>query len=289
MKSVSTQLLALLNGARTGDVSFEMADCFTVTLAGTGASAYFTNWDQNITWNGNTFLANAVLIAGLKFKVARGLEVDRQQVSIAPLAGATLFGDPWLNAIRAGALDGAWIQRDRVFMSSSLSGGIDGVTLFKGRVSTVDRVGRTSAEITVASPLVVLDYQMPRNLFSPTCLHTLYDAGCSLNMGDFALNTTVASAATANVINGPGAATNHVQGTLVFNSGVNAGIRSTVRSVVAGTSWTLMYPLPSVPEIGDAFSVFWGCDHTFATCGTKFSNQKNFRGFPNTPPPTYAL
>jgi Uncharacterized conserved protein (DUF2163) len=55
------------------------------------------------------------------------------------------------------------------------------VTLFKGRVSTIDRVGRTSAQITIASPLVVLDYDMPRNIYSPTCLRTLYHAGCGLN------------------------------------------------------------------------------------------------------------
>ena len=37
--------------------------------------------------------------------------------------------------------------------------------MFQGRVSTVDQVGRTSATLTVASDLVVLDYDMPRNLF----------------------------------------------------------------------------------------------------------------------------
>ena len=39
------------------------------------------------------------------------------------------------------------------------------MTLFKGRVSTVDSVGRTQATLTVASDLVILDYDMPRNLF----------------------------------------------------------------------------------------------------------------------------
>ena len=146
MKTASTQLAAFLNTARTGDQPFSMANCYTLTLS-SGVVECFTDWDQNIVWGGATFLANSVLIQGLKLKVSLGLEVDRQQLTIAAWPGATIGGAPWLPAIRDGAFDGAWIQRDRVFMSPALSGGIDGVTMFKGRVSTVDRVGRTSAQI----------------------------------------------------------------------------------------------------------------------------------------------
>jgi hypothetical protein len=39
---------------------------------------------------------------------------------------------------------------------------------------------------------------------------------------------------------------------------------------------------------GDAFTVYLGCDHTQATCTTKFGNLTNFRGFPYIPSPTYA-
>ena len=195
MKTASTQLAAFLNTARTGDQPFSMANCYTLTLA-SGAVECFTDWDQNIVWGGATFIANSVLIQGLKLKVSLGLEVDRQQLTIAAWPGATIGGAPWLPAIRDGAFDGAWIQRDRVFMSPALSGGIDGVTMFKGRVSTVDRVGRTSAQITVASPLVVLDFDMPRNSYSPTCLHTLYNSGCGLNALLFQFNGDVGAGST---------------------------------------------------------------------------------------------
>ena len=59
--------------------------------------------------------------------------------------------------------------------------------MFQGRVSTVDNVGRTQATLTVASDLVILDYDMPKNLFSPTCLHVLYDAGCGIVRGTFSI------------------------------------------------------------------------------------------------------
>ena len=62
---------------------------------------------------------------------------------------------------------------------------IGGVTLFHGRVSTVDNVGRTQAQITVASDLVILDYDMPHNLYSSTCVHALYDSGCGVIRGTY--------------------------------------------------------------------------------------------------------
>ena len=289
MKTASAALQTYLNDVRVGDEAFPtIANCFTITMA-TGAVEYFTDWDQPIVWGGNTFLANSVLISGLKCKTAVGLEVDRQQVAIAAWPSATINGAPLLQAIRDGALDGAWFQRDRVFMSGALPGGIDGVTMFKGRVSTVDRVGRTSAEITVASPLVVLDYSMPRNIFSPTCLHTLYDSGCGLNPLLFQYNGNVGAGSTQTLILTSGALAQHTQGTFFFATGANGGVRTTVKSAVPGVSLELVYPAPEIPAADDSFVVFWGCDHTVGTCSTKFNNAANFRGFPTVPPPEFAV
>jgi uncharacterized phage protein (TIGR02218 family) len=130
---------------------------------------------------------------------------------------------------------------------------------------------------------------MPRNIFSPTCLHVLYDAGCALNAADFATTTTVGAASTQTIINNAAASQNEVQGTMAFTSGLNAGIRATIKSAVNGVSWSLMYPLPNIPAPGDSIIAYFGCDHTAATCSAKFSNLVNFRGFPNVPPPDYAI
>jgi uncharacterized phage protein (TIGR02218 family) len=140
----------------------------------------------------------------------------------------------------------------------------------------------------VASDLVVLDYDMPRNLYSPTCLHTLYDSGCGVARGTYASSGTVGAGSTASLINFSGALASHAQGSIVFASGVNANLRATVKSVAAGASLSLMYPLPSPPATGDAFTVYAGCDHTQATCLSRFSNLANFRGFPFVPPPQIA-
>ena len=74
----------------------------------------------------------------------------------------------------------------------------------------------------------------------------------------------------------------------MFTSGVNANVRATVQSVVAGASLALRYPLPSPPATGDAFTVYAGCDHTPTTCKNFFANLANFRAFPYVPPPQLA-
>jgi uncharacterized phage protein (TIGR02218 family) len=44
--------------------------------------------------------------------------------------------------------------------------------------------------------------------------------------------------------------------------------------------WT---PLTPALSVGDQIELRAGCDKSFATCGTKFSNRINFRGFPHIP------
>ncbi len=88
------------------------------------------------------------------------------------------------------------MQRDRVFLSAHGGTVIGGVTMFHGRVATIDSVGRTQAEITVASDLVVLDYDMPHNLYSPGCVHALYDSGCGVIRGAYSANGTAGAGST---------------------------------------------------------------------------------------------
>jgi uncharacterized phage protein (TIGR02218 family) len=288
MKTASPALIAFLNAARASpDAPIAFADCFTFTLS-TGTILTYTNVDQPVVYNGFTFLANGPLVQGLKYKASVGLEVDKQQIAIAARPTDLVNGSPFLEALRDGAFDGAIVQRDRVFMTALGTTPIGGVTLFHGRVSTIDEVGRTSATITVASDLVVLDYDMPRNLFSATCLHTLYDSGCGLIAATYATSGAVGAGSTASLINFSGALAIHAQGKILFASGLNANVSATVKSVAAGTSLALMYPLPSAPSTGDAFTVYAGCDHTRATCSSRFSNLANFRGFPFVPPPQIA-
>lgn len=291
MKPASSALISYINTVRaTGDVVLKMADVFTFTLA-SGVVLRYTNVDVTVTYNGNAYAANSVRVSGLKYKASIGLEVDQQQITVSALATDTIgAGASFLQALRDGSFDGALVERDRVFFSDDIGGTvIGGVTLFKGRLGKIEKIGRTSATITVNSDLVLLDHDMPRNIYQPTCLHTLYDSGCALSRSSFSTNGTVGPGSTASVINWAGAANNFRQGTLTFTSGVNDGVSVTVGSVNPGTSVMLIYPLEAVPSPGDTFTVAFGCDHTPSTCQNKFNNLVNFRGFPFVPPPQMAV
>ncbi len=318
MRAASTQLALYLNGLRNiPDARLTFADCFTFSLLN-GPSLYYTNVDYPVAYDGNTFLANGPMVQGLKYKCNVGLEVDRQQISVAARPTDLVSGAMFLQMLADGALDGAIVQRDRVFLTFASSPGaywlnalyqldfnpdfnldfgpglgtpssvIGGITLFHGRVSTIDEVGRTTSKLTVASDLVVLDYQMPRNLYSATCLHTLYDAGCGLTASSFATNSTAGVGSTTTQVNTSAALAVHAQGKIVFNTGANAGLTATVQSILAGVSLTLRYPLPDPPAAGDGFTVYNGCDHTNGTCKSVFNNLARFRGFPWIPPAQIA-
>jgi uncharacterized phage protein (TIGR02218 family) len=288
MKQTTTAVINLINAARAApDAPIAFAECFTF-ITTTGTQYTWTNVDYDIVFNGFTFSASGPLVSGLKYKGSIGLEVDKQQITIAARPTDVINGAPFLVALRDGAFDGAPVYRDRVFLTGPTGYVVGGVRMFQGRVSTVDSVGRTQAAITVASDLVILDYDMPKNLFSPTCLHVLYDAGCGIIRGTFSLDGTVGAGSNSTTINFSGARAGDAQGSLVFTSGTNANVRATVRSVNVGTSYSLMYPVPFAPTEGDTFNVVFGCDHTQATCHGKFNNLINFRGFPYVPPPQLA-
>ena len=200
MRAASPALIAFLNGLRTNAAQALAADCFTFMLQ-TGLILTYTNADVSILLNGRSFAANSVLVDGLRLKSETGLNVDQQQITLAARPADTIGGVPFLQAIRNGVLDGAEIQRERAFLTSWTAAPVGSVVLFKGRVGAIDKVGRTSAQITVNSDLVLLDIDMPRNLYAPNCQHVLYDSGCTLVKNAFGATGTVGAASTTTVIN----------------------------------------------------------------------------------------
>lgn len=293
MRAATTALINYINVLRAKpDAQAIVADCYTFILR-TGLILTYTNADVPVTLNGYVFAANSIIIDGMKFKCAVGLAVDQQQITISARATDTVGGVPFLQALRNGVFDGCEIQRERAFLNSwsaaDAASPIGSVILFKGRIGTIDSIGRTTAQITVNSDLVLLDLQMPRNVYSPACQHVLYDSGCTLVKSAFGTAGTVGVGSTNSTINWSSASTNFNQGTITFSSGINAGVTANIKTAVAGVSVSLSYPLLNPPETGDAFSVYFGCDHTQSSCKNKFNNLANFRGFPYVPPVTYSI
>jgi uncharacterized phage protein (TIGR02218 family) len=299
VRAASPALITYINTLRAGDAQAICVDCFTFTLQ-TGLILTYTSADVPVTLNGYVYAANSILVDGLKFKCTLGLEVDQQQITVSARATDTVGGVPFLQALRNGVFDGCEIQRERAFLNSwsaaDTANPIGSVILFKGRIGTVDSVGRTSAQITVNSDLVLLDLQMPRNVYSPSCQHVLYDSGCALIKSAFGTAGTVGAspAPTNSSIQWAGwspssASSQYNQGTITFSSGVNSGITANIKRGAVGGVLTFGYPLLNVCAAGDAFTAYLGCDHTQGTCTAKFNNLANFRGFPYIPNPTYAI
>lgn len=283
MKSAPAALISYLNGLRPiSDAPLLTAECFTIWLS-TGTILTYTDLDTPVSLNGFSYLANSVLISGLKYKASCGVNVDSQQVMIFARQTDTIGGIPFLQAVQQGVLDGAAIQREKVFFSD-WSTPIGSVILFKGRVAQIDAIGRVSAQVTVASDMVLLDIDMPRNVYQADCQHVLYDAQCGLAAGTYSTAGTVGAGSTQIAIMWSASAPEYQQGTIAFTSGVNTGANLTIKSAGEGRL-VLSYPLPYPPATGDAFVATYGCDRTMGTCKDRFNNLCKFRGFPYVPPP----
>jgi uncharacterized phage protein (TIGR02218 family) len=284
MKSASGALITLL-----ATNQFFMADLFTFTLVN-GTILRYTTGDADLVSGGNTFLADGPRLKRTKTHWKIGLDVDEMDIEVYPRATDLVNGVAFLTACLRGAFDGAVIQVERAFMATYGDTSAGTVITFAGRVAEID-LGRTIATFKVNSHLELLNMQMPRNLYQPGCLHTLYDSGCTLVKATFSLNKTVGSSPTLSVIPVPGtgqAAGYYDLGTLLFTSGVNNGVSRTVKAW-DGTNATLTVPLPAVPTVGDAVTISAGCDHLQSTCLNKFSNLVHFRGFPYIPIPETAI
>ncbi len=287
MRSASAPLLAHLGALRSGDAQTIAANLFTFILL-QGSILRYTDFDLSIVSEAETYVANSVLVSGLRYKSSVGLEVDQQHIVISANPEHTIFDRPFLQAMREGVFDGCRVQRHLAFLSEDLTA-IGTVQLFIGRFGTLDRVGMSTAELTVNSDLVILDIDMPRRMYSPNCQHVLYDAGCGVDKNAHKASGVVEAGSTVVRINWTGAADHFKQGRLIFTSGAHNGASATVKDVGSGVL-VLSYPLiGAAPAAGDTFDVYQGCDHTVATCESRFSNKPNFFGFPYIPSPTNAI
>jgi uncharacterized phage protein (TIGR02218 family) len=165
-------------------------------------------------------------------------------------------------------------------------------TIFAGVVAEVDTTN-TTVVLNVNDYRSLMQYQMPRHLYQAPCRHTLFDLGCQLNAGSFAVQGAAAGGSSAAQIiavaplGAPGSGT-FTLGQLQMTSGLNAGYRTMVKAWDGGTVFGLMIPFPFPVTAGDTFVVYPGCDKQFSTCG-RFNNQANFGGFKDIPAPETAV
>ncbi len=128
----------------------------------------------------------------------------------------------------------------------------------------------------------------------------LFTAGCSADLGDARCkvdldhagwrgsgNVTGLTGTSGFTASGLGSFADgwFTAGKLTFTGGANAGLSVEVKihRNGAGVSFALWQAMPQPIAAGDAFTVTAGCDKSFSTCGGRFNNAVNFRGFPQIP------
>jgi uncharacterized phage protein (TIGR02218 family) len=284
MKAASGPLAALLDSGE----DFVMADLWTLTLSG-GSVVRWSGADVALSANGNVYALGPAIERG-SVSEKRGLEVATLEVRITAGAGDMINGVPLIPFITRHGLDGAVVRLDRGFGADWASPLTGTVLRFAGKVTSIGEISGSTAKLTVSSWAILLNVNMPPNLYQAGCLHAVYDAGCGLSAAGFAVSGAVSGTATALTF-GSGlsvAAGDYAQGRVVFTSGANSGV---ARAIKANTTsaFTLIQPLPAVPAAGDAFTVYPGCDRTMGRCATRFNNLGRFKGTPFVPPPETSL
>lgn len=156
----------------------------------------------------------------------------------------------------------------------------DQVTLWKGRVTSFTVEG-VLAKVRVPSIFgYILTGTTPSPRYQAPCNHILYDIRCGVNESLFR-ETRQITGFTGNTVavNAITQVSADLRGGMVR---LDNGEARMISSVV-GLDITVTYPFSNI-SVGQTADIIQGCDHSFATCKTKFSNGERYGGCPLVPP-----
>lgn len=161
------------------------------------------------------------------------------------------------------------------------------VSLFKGHFGLVKITDKRRATIEIIPTSAVGSAQtIGGEKYSATCRASLGDARCKIDIEAMKQSFTVVSASGGSVVTAElnQAADAWILGYVVWQTGDNAGTRSTVQ---AGDPDTKSIFLTSAPmyevKAGDTGFIYPGCDKLPTTCRDKFDNLLNMRAEPTVP------
>ena len=280
MKPATPELIEFLHTSR----HFVMADLYEIELRN-GDMVLWSGADVPLTVGATTYPLGPPIDRGTT-SIRRGVEVDTFEMTVYANGNSyAINGVPLIPFIRRAGFDGARFTLKRVF-GRTWTDLVGDVTMFAGRFTDITDASRTQATIEVASWVELLNVQVPPNLVQPGCLHTLFDAGCTLVKSAFKFTGSVVDDDTNlsfdTDLTQP--AGYFDQGTIEFTSGANDGVIRTVRNQYSSGIVNVILGLPAPPQPGDTFDIYPGCDRTKATCeSAKFNNKLHFRGFPYIP------
>lgn len=269
------------------------AECFTL-IPLEGSPLRYSNLQRDVSVvpvgspSRETYNSKQIIFNGLRFKTGVGVEVDEQQMELSyPSTQIYQASLTFAQALLHGRLDGAIVRRDRFIRQDWESPWVGGWPMFAGRMSSLDRVGRMAATLNVKSDLVLLNVQMPRDLWLAGCKNTWGDVNCGVVQSDWAVLGVASGTPTRSVIPWTGSSSDYTRGKIHITDFDSV---THVRTILKADSsaLTLIYPLPFDVTAGMEFTAFPGCSRTNdATTGCpKYHGTDwptRYKGFPFIP------
>lgn len=229
----------------------------------------YTSADRDVTLEGNVYLAAPIK----RNNIEGSQDVERTALKITMPADAD-FPEQFL---ASPPTDRIMVEVRRFhFLDSEIA------FLWVGRVVNVEH---KEFEAIILCESVVSSLKRPtlRRVYQTSCPHLLYGPECMLAAASFAVPATLSSASGVQLTSAAfGAlATGYLTGgyvELTLESNVNRAF------VVSHSGSTITTGLPlQGAAVGSVVTAYPGCDHSIATCRTKFSNVLNYGGFPHIP------
>ena len=286
MRDADAATIATLAGAGI----IRRCDLYTITLMN-GTVLRLTSADYNQTIGGHLFISG-MAISRTFTKQSVGTSVDQVQVTFYDAGVTTVNGVPIIVQFRLGLFKRAHVLIQKMFLDDWADLTRDPIDWFEGRISDIPTVAAMTVTFNVKSLFDALSQQMPMYVYQPSCVDTLYDAGCGLDKTTFTFAYAAASGSTSTVFNLTGTAKAdgyYALGKMSFSTGPNAGQPArTIKSYISGVA-TVFNPFPFTPGVGDVCALVAGCDKTQAVCTSRFTNSGLFRGYRFIPVPETAF
>lgn len=256
-----------------------LAWCWRIVRAD-GVTLGFTDHDRTLMFDGTDFEPESGFAAS-EVRSGSDLSVDAQD------AQGVLTSD---RISETDILDGRWDNAAVEVWRVNWAATSQRLLMRRGAIGQIRR-GRLAFVAEVRSLAHVLGQTVGRT-FQASCDAALGDARCGVNLEAPAFKGTGAiidllrdRAFTASGLGGFTSGW-FTFGTLDWTSGANVGRQTEVLShdLVDGVAVLTLLEAP-VHAIAafDTFAIRAGCDKRITTCGTKFINVANFRGFPTSP------
>ena len=163
-------------------------------------------------------------------------------------------------------------------------------TFWKGRVASI-KADDDEAIVECESVFTSLARPGLRGRFQRACRYALYDTGCNLDKDDFDAVVSVLDISSDGLTLSLTGISSEDDG--YYSGGMLKAADGTYRFIYSHTESELVIsrPIPSLVEewtnessVGETLvTVYPGCDHTLATCISKFNNRDNYGGFPWLP------